>query len=165
MVFHDGIGSSKRVGKNLLASDWDWFYDATNRRIYFYLAGNPGNHAIEVQRRKGVDYTALSHIHLKNLRIAYASNGIGLWGGNSWLIDNVFIHDTGRNGIQGNNASSSNVVQNSIIQDWNWVGFGAVAGQGENYKNYGIHVLDAATGNSSQKLDHQRQHLKDSQHE
>ena len=51
MVFHDGFGSSKRAGKNLLASDWDWFYDTTNKRIYFYLAGNPGNHVIEVQRR------------------------------------------------------------------------------------------------------------------
>ena len=150
IVFHDGIGSSKRAGKNLLASDWDWFYDATNKRIYFYLAGNPGNHAIEIQRRNGVDYTAMSHIHLKNLEIAYASTGIGLWGANSWLIENVFIHDTGKNGIQGNNSSNSITVQNSSIQDWNWVGFAAIAGQGENYRNYGIHVLDGVSGNSSQ---------------
>jgi hypothetical protein len=150
MVFHDGVGSSRRAGKNLLASDWDWFYDTTNRRIYFYLAGNPGNHAIEVQRRNGVDYTAVSHIHLKNLEIAYASTGIGLWGANSWLIENVFIHNTGRNGIQGHNSTSSITVRNSVIQDWNWVGFGAVAGQGTNYRNYGIQVLDAVSGNSSQ---------------
>ena len=30
------------------------------------------------------------------------------------------------------------------------MGFGAVAGQGENYRSYGIHVLDAVNGNSSQ---------------
>jgi parallel beta-helix repeat protein len=146
MVFHNGIGSIRKSNKVSLVENWDWYYDLLTKRIYIYLEENPGNYAIELIRRNAIGFTAGNCITLKNIEIAYADFGIGLWGANNWRIENVFIHDVATTCIQGNNSSKSVTVLNSSLQDWNWNGYKARTGDGEDFMGYGIQVIDGMGG-------------------
>lgn len=148
-VFHNGLGGSAKASKTALASTWDWWYDATNYRIYIYNPNNPGNSVIEVPKRTGIGYSASNFIKVNNVEIAFADVGIGLWGGSNWTIDKAYIHDVTVSGIQGNNGSRFVTVQNSTFQDWNWHGYLAPKGAGESYMGYGIQVISTTSGTNS----------------
>jgi hypothetical protein len=149
MVFHNGFGSRRRPGKRSLNLMWDWWYDSIRYRVYYYLNENPGIHEIELPARNGIGFSSVDHIVVRNIEIAYAYYGIGLWGGNDWRIDNVYVHDITTCAVQGNKASKSVVIQNSLIKDWNWRGYKASQNDGDALKGYGIQVLSSTWGESS----------------
>lgn len=141
MIFHNGFGSKKKSSKVNLSVDWDWFYDSLSSRLYIFLPDNPGQYPIEVVSRNGIGFSSSKFITIRNLEIAFARFGIGLFGASDWVIDNVYIHDIVECGIQGNNSSNDITVSNSRFQDWNWRGLTAKNGDGEDFMGYGIQIL------------------------
>lgn len=148
MLFHDGVGSQRKATKSSLSSNWDWWYDSSQGRVYCYLPHNPGQYAVELSRRDGIGFAYAHYITIKNLEIAYANFGIAFWGGSNWVIDNVYIHDVAVNGIHGNNQARNITIQNSVIDDWNWNGYRKPFGAGEAFMGYGIQVI-SSTANES----------------
>lgn len=149
MIFHDGVGSVRRNAKGELSAPWDWWYDPARRRLYVRLDDNPGKHAVELAARNGVGFSPASHITLRDLEIAYAEFGVGLWGASHWVIENVSIHDVTEVCVQGNNASRHVTVRNSDFRDWNWRGFRAKPGAGEAFMGYGVQVIHPDSSGAS----------------
>ncbi len=149
MIFHDGVGSQRKAARGELASPWDWWYDAVRRRLYVRLGENPGSHSVELTARNGIGFSPASHIVVRDLEIAYAEFGIGLWGASSWVIEGAYIHDVSEVCVQGNNASRYVTVRNSIFQDWNWRGFKARPGDGEAFMGYGVQVIHPDSSRAS----------------
>ena len=149
MIFHGGVGSPRKNEKVKLSSPWDWWYDAARRRVYIRLEENPGAHSVELTARNGVGFSHASHITLRDLEIAYAEFGIGLWGASHWVIENVLIRDVTEVCVQGNNASRHVTVRDSMFQDWNWRGFRAKPGAGEDFMGYGVQVIHPDSSRAS----------------
>jgi hypothetical protein len=146
MVFHDGVGSTPRSAKSAMTADWDWFYEASSKRLYYRLGENPGRHSIEVALRNGIGWTWAHHVTVRDVEIAFAEMGIGLNGSDGWVIDGVSIHDVAVDAVHGNRGADGIRVVNSIIADWNWRGAGSIRGAGDSFKGYGIHVLGNPAG-------------------
>jgi len=156
MIWHDGVGGRQRYEKSKLESDWDWWIDSANKRAYVRLGHNPGRHRIEVQQRLGgneaiVGFSGHSHITIRDLEIAFADIGIGIWQADGWVIENCDIHDVVVDCIHANGPEGdpprAGVVRNCRLADWNWKGYKLTEhnykewGKSEPFMGYGVHVF------------------------
>ncbi|OFZ55220.1 MAG: hypothetical protein A2428_17225 [Bdellovibrionales bacterium RIFOXYC1_FULL_54_43] len=164
-LFHDGFGSITVAAKGNLVSNWQWWNDPANSRAYVYLDHNPGSHAIEIEQRNGVGWSASAHVLIRDFEIAYADFGVAIWQGAGWLIENVFFHDIVEDAIHANGSnppSSAGSVRNSVFQDWNWKGHNRLVfdynnwGANEPYMGYAVHIFQSdnwvISGNSFSML-------------
>lgn len=149
-MWHDGMGGQLVASKAELNQDWRWWIDAAANRAWVYLDHNPGQHAIEIQQRTGIGWTSHNHITVKDFEIAYCDNGIGIWQGQNWTIENVFVHDIVVDGVHANGSStkpSNGKVRDSTFRDWNWKGYNRMVhdysnwAANEPYMGYGVHVF------------------------
>jgi hypothetical protein len=144
-LFHDGSGGANRPARTALVSDWDWLYDPQARGIYVRLDVNPGQFAVEVSRRPGIGWAGTSHITISDLEIAYADFGIAMYGAADWTIQRVFIHDIAVDAIHGNGGAKHGTIQDCVLENWNWHGFGTAPGSSEAFMGYGIHILNTTS--------------------
>lgn len=141
-LFHDGIGAPKRTSLGALNADWDWYFEAQTQRVYIRLGTNPGQFTLEATRRLGIGWAWVNHVTVRDLEIAYAEFGVGLYGATNWTIDGLLIHDIAVDAIHGNGGAKQNTVQNCTIREWNWHGHKVAAGSSEAYMGYGIHIMN-----------------------
>jgi hypothetical protein len=110
-VFTDGVRLTAVAAKANLATG-DWWWDATNRRIYVY--DDPSGHTIEVSARTyavgslGSNYITFTSLHAQHAQ----SDGFSL--GGDYLVGNGLISDYNYyDGISGGGASWT--IQNSTV--------------------------------------------------
>ena len=131
---HDGILGARKTAKNNLASQWNYWYDSSNKRLYVFSSSNPASLAslleIAIRDRFTVgqwwSYTTYENLDLRH----YWSNWY-MWGAKEIIFRNVDFSQYAKYVMQFNNGSNGS-VENCTFNDW-----GLVA----ESEGYAIHVI------------------------
>ncbi len=142
VLFHSGIGATRKVSIQDLQAAWDWTYQPSTHRIFVYLDTNPGLSSIELSSRVGIGWAWVSYINIQDLEIEFADFGIAMYGANNWVVNHVTIHDIAVDAIHANGGAKHGSIHDCTIWDWNWHGFSAPATSDESLMGYGIHILN-----------------------
>jgi len=119
---HDQITGLRKLQKSSLASQWDYWYDATNMRLYVYSTANPATLATSLEvavRQYVIGPQSASFITYDNLDVRHAYN-IGWlgWGGKYVTFQYCNFTQSGGDHLLFHNGSNNGLVTNCSFDDW-----------------------------------------------
>jgi Right handed beta helix region len=119
---HNQITAQRKLKKTSLATQWDYWYDATNLRLYAYSTSNPASLATSLEvavRQYVVGPQSASFITYDNLDIrhAYFIGWLG-WGGKNVTFQYCNFTQSGGDHMLFQNGSNNGLVTNCSFDDW-----------------------------------------------
>ena len=135
----DGKLGQRKIAADQLKKQWDYWYDATRRRLVVYSTKPPHQAAksLEILTEKTVlGPTDQKHLLFRDLDFRH---GIGIFCG--WGADHVSFIDcrfsqTADNALQFNNGSNNGLVKSCVFDDWNL----------QHKLAYAVHVIGSGSG-------------------
>lgn len=139
---HDGTLENMKPAKKSLASQWDCWYDSTNKRLYIYSTANPTTLATNLEvpiRNRILSLTRNSYLTFQNLDIRHNRGDVTWcgWGAQGITFSRCDFSQIGQHCLSYHNGSSG-AVQNCTFTDWGLA----------NTNGYAITVIGYRTTNS-----------------